>query len=182
MAKADGLAADISAGWTAEQRQARTNQLLALHFEMVFRYAYRLSGCRPAAEDITQEVFLRAFKSIEQLRDPLAERGWLLTITRNEFARWCRLTASQRATSTHEDFAVQMEGGESDLERRDWIQAALEQLPPEFRCVVLMFYFEQLSYTEIAEALAIPIGTVMSRLSRAKGQLKRCLDELALPQ
>ena len=45
-----------------------------------------------------------------------------------------------------------------------------------------MFYFEQLSYTEIAEALSIPIGTVMSRLSRAKSQLKSCLDELALPQ
>ena len=94
---------------------------------------YRLTGCRSAAEDITQEVFLRAFRSIEQLRDPLAERGWLLTITRNEFARWCRLAAAQRATSTEDDVADQGEAGESDLERRDWVQSALEQLPVEFR-------------------------------------------------
>ena len=182
MARADAPTAEHAARWTAEQRQARTHQLLVKHFEVVFRYAYRLTGCRSAAEDVTQEVFLRAFKAIEQLRDPLAERGWLLTIARNEFARWCRLATNQRTTSTEDDVADHVEAGESDLERRDWIQSALEQLPPEFRSVVLMFYFEQLSYTEIAESLAIPIGTVMSRLSRAKSQLKRCLDELALPQ
>jgi len=182
MVRADAPTADNAAIWTAEQRQTRTNQLLAINFEVVFRYAYRLTGCHSSAEDITQEVFLKAFKSIEQLRDPLAERGWLLAITRNEFARWCRLAATQRTTSTENDVADLVEGGESDLERRDWVQSALEQLPPEFRSVVLMFYFEQLSYTEIAESLSIPIGTVMSRLSRAKSQLKLCLDEIALPQ
>jgi RNA polymerase sigma-70 factor (ECF subfamily) len=182
MARADAPTAEIAAKWTAEQRHTRTNQLLASNFEVVFRYAYRLTGCRSSAEDITQEVFLRAFKSIEQLRDPLAERGWLLAITRNEFARWCRLAAAQRATSSDKDVADQVETGEHDLERRDWVQAAMEQLHPEFRAVVLMFYFEQLSYTEIAESLGIPIGTVMSRLSRAKSQLKRSLDDIALPQ
>lgn len=168
--------------WTAEQRHLRTNQLLAGNFELVFRYAYRLTGCRSTAEDIAQEVFMRAFKSIEQLRDLSAERGWLLAITRNEFARWCRLTAARRTTSTDGDVTDPVEAGEIDLERRDWVQAALEQLPVEFRAVVLMFYFEQLSYGEIAEGLGIPIGTVMSRLSRAKSQLKQCLDEVALTQ
>ena len=182
MAKADDRRADNATKWTAQQRHARTNQLLANHHELVFRYAYRLTGCRSSSEDITQEVFLRAFKSIEQLRDPLAERGWLLAITRNEFARWCRLAAAHRTTSTDEDVADRVEGKESDLERRDWVQAAIEQLPAEFRSVVMMYYFEQLSYTEIAESLVIPIGTVMSRLSRAKSHLKRCLDEIALPQ
>lgn len=171
--------ADATAKWTAQQRHARTNQLLACHHELVFRYAFRLTGCRSAAEDICQEVFLRAFKSIEQLRDPLAERGWLLTITRNEFARWCRLAAAQRATATDEDVADQATGGEHDLELRDWVQSGLDQLEPEFRAVVLMFYFEQLSYTDIATALEIPIGTVMSRLSRAKSHLKRCLSDIA---
>ena len=182
MATADATQVDNVAKWTAQRRHARTNQLLADNHEMVFRYAFRLTGCHSSAEDITQEVFLRAFKWIEQLRDPLAERGWLLAITRNEFARWCRLAAAHRATSTDEDVADQVESGEGDLERRDWVQAALEQLPPEFRSVVLMYYFEQLSYTEIAESLVLPIGTVMSRLSRAKSHLKRCLDDIALPQ
>ncbi len=174
--------ADSPAKWTAQQRHARTNQLMACHHELVFRYAYRLTGCRSSAEDISQEVFLRAFKSVEQLRDPRAERGWLLTITRNEFARWCRLAAAQRATSTTDDVADPEAGNEQDLERRDWVQAALDQLEPEFRSVVLMFYFEQLSYTEIAESLEIPMGTVMSRLSRAKSHLKRSLSAVALPQ
>lgn len=182
MMKEDVPIAEIAARWTADQRHTRTNQLLASNFELVYRYAYRLTGCRSSAEDITQEVFLRAFKSIEQLRDPAAERGWLLAIARNEFARWCRLTASQRATANSDEVTEQAEGGESDLERRDWVQAAIDQLPAEFRSVVLMFYFEQMSYSEIADALSVPIGTVMSRLSRAKAQLKRCLDEIALPQ
>ena len=173
---------DAPEKWSAQQRLARTNQLLANHHELVFRYAYRLTACRSSAEDITQEVFLRAFKSIEQLRDPQAERGWLLAITRNEFARWCRLAAAQRATVSEGEVADPIEGGEVDLERRDWVQAALDQLEPEFRAVVLMFYFEQMSYTEIAETLEIPVGTVMSRLSRAKSHLKRCLDDIALTQ
>ncbi len=174
--------ADSPAKWTAQQRHARTNQLMACHHELVFRYAYRLTGCRSSAEDISQEVFLRAFNSIDQLRDPRAERGWLLTITRNEFARWCRLAAAQRAASTADEVADHKAGNEQDLERRDWVQVALEQLEPEFQAVVLMFYFEQLSYTEIAQALEIPMGTVMSRLSRAKSHLKRCLSTVASPQ
>ena len=182
MTTADDAAVGTAAKWTAQQRHARTTQLLADNHELVFRYAYRLTGCRSAAEDVTQEVFLRAFKAIEQLRDPLAERGWMLAITRNEFARWCRLAAAHRTTLTDDDVEDQVENGEHDLERRDWVQAAMEQLPLEFRSVVLMFYYEQLSYAEIAELLAIPIGTVMSRLSRAKSHLKRCLDDIALPQ
>lgn len=182
MKAADDPTAGNDAKWTAQQRHARTSQLLDNHHEVVFRYAYRLTGCRSSSEDITQEVFLRAFKSLEQIRNPLAERGWLLAITRNEFARWCRLAAARRTSSVESDIEDRVEGGDQDLERRDWVQAAMNQLPPEFRTVVLMFYFEQLSYTEIAESLVIPIGTVMSRLSRAKGQLKRCLDDIALPQ
>ncbi len=179
-------AAECPAKWTTEQRQARTNQLLVKHHELVFRYAYRLTGCRSSAEDIAQEVFLHAFRAIEQLRDPSAECGWLMVITRNEFARWCRTKATQRSALTEWESADgtdgDSDGTEQDLERRDWIQAALEQLPDEFRSVVLMYYFEQMSYAEIAEALAVPIGTVMSRLSRAKSHLKRCLDDAALPQ
>ncbi len=163
-------------------RLARVNQLVERHHELLFRYAFRLTGCRAAAEDIVQEVFLRVFRAIDQLRDELAERAWLLTITRNEFARWCRMATQQRASAVVvEDLDDAQEPEEHEIEQRDWVQAALEQLPNEFRTVVLMYYFEHLSYTEIANQLALPIGTVMSRLSRAKGHLRRCLDELALP-
>ena len=176
-------AADSPAIWTTQQRQARTNQLLTKHHDLVFRYAYRLTGCRSSAEDIAQEVFLLAFRSIEQLRDASAERGWLMAIARNEFARWfCRTKAVQRAVVAEWECGSHIDGAEQEIERRDWVQAALDQLPDEFRGVVLMYYFEQLSYFEIASALDIPIGTVMSRLSRGKNHLKRCLDDVALPQ
>lgn len=167
---------------TAQDRRARVNQLVERYHELLFRYAYRLTGCRAASEDIVQEVFLRAFRAIDQLRDESAERGWLLTITRNEFARWCRTVASQRAGVVDDEMLTEGDAPDEDeIERRDWVQAALEQLPIEFRTVVLMYYFEHLSYVQIAEQLELPMGTVMSRLSRAKSHLRRCLDELALP-
>lgn len=167
--------------WSTEERLARTNELLESHHESVFKYAFRLTGCRAAAEDVTQEVFLRVFKSIGQLRDRLAEKAWLMTITRNEFSRWCKLTLANRGNSVHEEVASCAENALDELERGDWVQAALRQLPEEFRAVVLMYYFEQLSYAEISQRLAIPLGTVMSRLSRAKYHLKRCLDALSVP-
>jgi RNA polymerase sigma-70 factor, ECF subfamily len=166
---------------STEERLARTNELLECHQESVYKYAYRLTGSRSAAEDVTQEVFLRVFKSIGQLRDPLAEKAWLMTITRNEFSRWCRLAAAHRGSPMNENIPGCDECSVTGLERDDWVQSALEQLPEEFRTVVLMYYFEELSYAQIAQQLEIPIGTVMSRLSRGKNHLKRCLDQLSIP-
>jgi RNA polymerase sigma-70 factor, ECF subfamily len=167
---------------SAQERLVRANLLVERHHELLFRYAFRMTGCRAAAEDIVQEAFLRAFRALEQLRDELAERGWLLTITRNEFSRWCRKKAQQKIIRAEtEETADKEETEEQEVERQDWVKAAMDQLPLEFRTVVLMYYFEHLSYAEIAEQLRLPIGTVMSRLSRAKNHLRRCLDELALP-
>ncbi len=167
---------------TADERLVRVNQLVERYHELLFRYAFRLSGCRATAEDIVQDVFLRAFRAVDQLRDVAAERGWLLAITRNEFARWCRTAVQTRERLEAEGDCVDVEETDVlEIERRDWVQAALDQLPLEFRTVVLLYYFEHLSYTEIAEQLELPIGTVMSRLNRAKGHLRRCLDALALP-
>lgn len=164
-----------------EQRLDCTEKLLAEHQDTIFRYAFRLSGCAPTAEDITQEVFLRAFRSLHQLRDEAAARGWLLVIARNEFARWCRKSAAA---------GVELEPGLADslgvsedepaVDRNEWIQRALDELPSEFRLVLLMFYFEDLSYAEIAEQLQIPMGTVMSRLSRGRSHLKSALQQSTL--
>lgn len=164
----------------AAERLQRTEQLIERYHALVFRYAYRLCGRREAAEDISQEVFLRVFRAVEQLRNASAERAWLCTITRNEFSKWCRKQGAQR--SLEQQLALQPSEIDDDLvdvEAEDWVQAALEQLPSEFRTITLMFYFEHLSYTEIAEQLQIPLGTVMSRLNRGKGHLKRWLEKLA---
>ena len=164
--------------------------LLEQHYDAVYRYAYRLTGNATAAEDVTQEVFVRAIKSMQQLREREAALGWLWVITRNEFARWCRKSGSQAPLAG----GVSADGDSSgavrcsdqpsqqgQYEQQDWVQRSLMELPVDYRLVVSMFYFEQLSYAEIASELEIPIGTVMSRLSRAKKQLKDALIAFSEP-
>lgn len=156
-------------------------RLLESYHSVVFSYAYRLSGNAAAAEDVSQEVFVRAFRNLHQLRDEKAMRGWLLVITRNEFARWCKKFAPP-ANLENQDFRESpVELGSEAVDRAEWVQKALGQLPAEYRLVVNMFYFEQLSYAEIAEALSVPMGTVMSRLNRGRTHLKKTLTSLAEP-
>jgi len=162
-------------------RSARTEQLVDEFHESVYRYAYWLTGCRPSAEDVTQEVFIRAFRGLHGLRDARAARSWLMTITRNEFSRWCR-KLGPRPTAVIDE-CPEMDGDPlATSENSEWVSMGLDELPTEFRLVVLMFYFEQLSYAEIADELSIPMGTVMSRLSRARKQLKHALIRLAEPK
>ena len=152
--------------------------MLDEHQERVFRYAYRLSGCAATAEDIAQEVFLRAFRSLHQLRDDAAARGWLLVIARNEFLRHCRRrAASCEVVVDPQDCDTAAEQIAPQIENQEWVAAALAQLPEDFRLVLLMYYFEELSYAQIAEQLNIPLGTVMSRLSRGKAHLKAALNQ-----
>lgn len=162
---------------SAEQRLQRTESLLDEYQDLVYGYAYRLVGNVSVAEDLVQEVYLRAFKSIHNLRRTAAARSWLLTITRNEFSRWC--TRKKPATSLETTEEVQELSEEvvvgSDLEQKEWVSVALGKLSDEYRLVIAMYYFEELSYSEIAAQLEIPIGTVMSRLNRAKKHMRDAL-------
>lgn len=169
-------------GMTPEQRLTQTELLLAAHQEAVFRYAYRLSGCEATAEDVTQEVFLRAFRNLHQLRDETAAVGWLLAIARNEFLRICRKKGSSVELIDPQNCDIADKLQPSTIDHQEWVARALEQIPEEFRLVLLMYYFEELSYAQIAEQLKIPIGTVMSRLSRGKTHLKTALDKSQLAQ
>ncbi|MGN6134624.1 MAG: RNA polymerase sigma factor [Aureliella sp.] len=156
--------------------------LVDRNYAAVYRYAYRLSGCVATAEDITQEVFGKAIAHLHQLRQAQAERGWLMSIARREFMRWLReLTgrAEARPVPLELETALADDDQPQRLDNQDWIQAALCQLNQEARVALLMYYFEDLSYAEIAQQLQIPIGTVMSRLSRGREHLRRAL-ELAL--
>ncbi|MBX3442626.1 MAG: sigma-70 family RNA polymerase sigma factor [Planctomyces sp.] len=150
-------------------------ELVHQHYELVYRVAYRLSGSAADAEDLTQQVFLSACRASEQVRNPAAVRSWLLTILRNAFTRF-RTRSQGRPWLSLENQAepavAALEQSEVDPEE---LQAALNELPAEFREPVILFYFESLSYREIAERLDAPIGTVMSRLSRAKSFLRKRL-------
>src|SRR4051794_22760007 len=153
-----------------------TSELVQEHHAVVYRYACRLCGCRAEAEDLTQQTFLIAHQKLNQLRSASAARGWLLAVVRSCFLKSVR---KPRPTPAHdiELLADEAASSSSTVEPIDCeeLAAALEELPDDFHLVVLMFYFEELSYQTIAEQLEIPIGTVMSRLSRAKEHLRRRL-------
>jgi RNA polymerase sigma-70 factor (ECF subfamily) len=153
---------------------ADITRLVAEHHAVVYRAAYRLSGSTADAEDLAQQTFLTAHRSLAQLRDERAALGWLMAILRSCFLKMCRKRRPLAADDLDLDScaAEVPEESEVDPER---LQHALDELSPEARVMLTMFYFDDLSYREIAAATEIPIGTVMSRLSRAKEQLRRKL-------
>jgi RNA polymerase sigma-70 factor (ECF subfamily) len=153
-------------------------RLVAEHHAVVFRAAFRLSGSNADAEDLTQQTFLAAHRSLGQLREERAALGWLMAILRSCFLKECRKRRPMAADDCNIDLNLYAEeipaDNEIDPER---LQSALNELSAESRSMLTMFYFEELSYREIAAATDIPLGTVMSRLSRAKEQLRRKLSD-----
>jgi len=152
-------------------------QLVADHLDDLYRYAYRLTGSSPDAEDLVQQTYLAAQANLDQLRDARQARGWLCTILRHAFLK----NRQKRTPIPASNLDLQLDGLPADAIEDDVpvgqeeLQRALGELSDEFRVIVLMFYLEECSYREIAARLSLPIGTVMSRLSRAKSQLRRHL-------
>jgi RNA polymerase sigma-70 factor (ECF subfamily) len=152
-------------------------QLVADYHEALYRYAYRLSGSAPDAEDLTQQVFLIAQQKLDQVRDTQCVRGWLFTVLRN-----CYLKSRRKGLGLpvcELDVNTIPEAPPADLIDSEELQSAIDTLGDEFKLVVLQFYFEHRSYREIADCLGIPLGTVMSRLARAKSHLRNYLADPA---
>lgn len=143
----------------------------------VYRYAFRLSGSRTDAEDLTQQTFMIAHQRLPQLRQPDRALSWLFAILRTCYLKAERKTTPLTATSIELDVDNIPERANEGPVDQELLQAALDELPDEFKLVLVMFYFEECSYKEIADQLQIPIGTVMSRLTRAKGRLRHRLSE-----
>jgi len=151
--------------------------LVADHYQGLYKFAWSLSKTEDQAGDLTQQTFLIWAEKGHTLRDPDKVKSWLFTTLYREFLRHNR--RAQTVTSIDDeilqaqpdtglvDSVRQMEGKEA--------LAALEELDPVYREPLVLFYLEDLAYREIAEVLDIPIGTVMSRLSRGKAQLKQIL-------
>ncbi len=149
--------------------------LVTEYYEAVYRFAYRLSGSTVDADDLTQQSFLVACRKLEGLRDPERARSWLFTIVRNLYLK-SRRPVDQVMTSLSDaaEPAADWDWGSAiDSER---LQQALNALPETYRTPLLLYYFEDLPYREIAEILNTPIGTVMSRLSRGKEFLRTTLN------
>ncbi len=152
---------------------AGVERLVTEHHARLYRYAFRLSGSAADAEDLVQQVFLIAHQKLDQLRDESRAGGWLYTVLRNCYLKGCRKGLGLPIAEL--DVNSLPAEPPADAIDDEALQAALGTLDPDFKVIVLMFYFEEKSYREIAEELDIPLGTVMSRLSRAKAHLRERL-------
>jgi RNA polymerase sigma-70 factor, ECF subfamily len=153
------------------------DELVRQHADRVYRLAYRLSGNQHDAEDLTQETFIRVFRSVQNYQ-PGTFEGWLHRITTNLFLDMVRRRGRVRMEALPEDYdrvpADQPNPEEiyHDSRLGPDLQAALDSLPPEFRAAVVLCDIEGLSYEEIGATLGVKLGTVRSRIHRGRQALR----------
>ncbi|MGA8456321.1 MAG: RNA polymerase sigma factor SigE [Streptosporangiaceae bacterium] len=167
---------------TADWTPPSWDDVVREHSARVYRLAYRLTGNSHDAEDLTQEVFVRVFRSLSSYT-PGTFEGWLHRITTNLFLDMARRKQRIRFEGLGEDTAARLgDGARSPADAFDDrhldsdIQAALKALAPEYRAAVILCDIEGLSYEEIAAALGIKLGTVRSRIHRGRAQLRTALE------
>jgi len=150
-------------------RRRVVHRLVETWYTPLYRYAYRLSGSAADAEDLTQETFCKAQQHLGQLRDTTRAKPWLFSILRNVFLHRVRAEKQQPLVSLDVVGEVPDPSPETlpEIESEE-LQAALSELPEVYRSPIILYYFEDFSYRDIAEQMDLPIGTVMSRLARAK--------------
>jgi len=153
--------------------QGMVQRLVDEHYAALYRYAFRLTGSATDAEDLTQDAFCTAQLKLEQLREPARAKAWLYSILRNAYLHRLRTEKRQHVVSL-EGLAEVPEPPPDPLPPVDaeQLQQALNGLPEVFRTPVILYYFEEFSYRDIAEQMDLPLGTVMSRLARAKAYLR----------
>jgi RNA polymerase sigma-70 factor (ECF subfamily) len=161
------------------------DEVVRQHADRVYRLAYRLSGNRADAEDLTQETFIRVFRSLSTFK-PGTFEGWLHRITTNLFLDMVRRRQRIRFDALPEDAGDRLASGQPGPEQTyeqmhldPEIQRALDELPADFRVAVVLCDLEQLSYEEIAATLGIKVGTVRSRIHRGRVLLRQALAHRA---
>lgn len=162
--------------------QPTWSEVVEDHGERVYRLAYRLTGDAHEAEDLTHDVFIRVFRSLDGFV-PGTFEGWLHRITTNLFLDKARRKQRLRFDALTDDFAALLHSGTATPEQivlREHldadIQRALDALPPQFRAAVVLCDVEGLTYEEVAETLDIKLGTVRSRIHRGRAMLRESLS------
>jgi RNA polymerase sigma-70 factor (ECF subfamily) len=178
---ATGEPTDALADWTPPT----WDEVVRTHSARVYRLAYRLTGNPHDAEDLTQDVFVRVFRSLSSYT-PGTFEGWLHRITTNLFLDQVRRKQRIRFDGLADDAAERLPGREpgpaqvyDERHFDDDVQRALDALPPDFRAAVVLCDIEGLSYEEIAATLGIKLGTVRSRIHRGRVQLRTALEHRA---
>lgn len=159
-------------------------ELVEEHADSVYRLAYRLSGNQHDAEDLTQETFMRVFRSLKNYQ-PGTFEGWLHRITTNLFLDMVRHRSKIRMEALPEDYErvpgtdMTPEQAYSVANLDPALQAALDGLSPDFRVAVVLCDVVGMSYDEIADTLGVKMGTVRSRIHRGRSQLRAALEAAA---
>jgi RNA polymerase sigma-70 factor (ECF subfamily) len=172
-------------------RVRRFEEIFATHLDAAYNYAHWLTRDARNAEDVVQEACLRAFKFLDSFHGE-SGRAWLLAIVRNTYYTWLKANRVEALSVSFDEETMAADGGElADLESsfgsidqvlqqgdaKRLINHALARLPEEFREVIVLRELEDLPYKEIAAIAKIPLGTVMSRLSRARKLLLQYLQQ-----
>ena len=178
------------------QRKGEFEEVALPHLDALFNLALNLTRNRKDAEDLVQETFLRAYRFFDTYRRGTLIKAWLFRILRNTFINRYR---ARKARPEEVEFGAIEATYEQMIEQTfiqdrtppspeeivldgvldEEIQQAMARLPEEYRTVVIMALLEEMSYKEIAAALSIPLGTVMSRLHRGRKMLQASLMEYA---
>lgn len=162
--------------WNLAQDQTR----------FLYNVAFKYAGNHYDAEDLVQETLYTAYNKFHQLRDDRKFKSWMFTILRNHFLKWQRTKTRARLDEFENeiDYLSELESASAQqdaasvFERKaeaETIQSILDTLPEKYKTVLILYFMEDNAYQEIAEILGVPIGTVMSRLSRAKQMMKKAL-------
>lgn len=172
--------------------EAAWEDLVRIHTRRVYGLCYRFTGSGQEAQDLTQEVFLRVFRTVKTFRSDEGSFGtWLARVTRNLLIDHYRRTRQERATDSIEEQLPRVEEeGASAMARPDEalagreaseiLQQTLQKLSPDLREAVILRDLQEMEYREIAEVLGIPEGTVKSRINRGRAELARLLRKQKL--
>ena len=161
------------------------------HTRRIFNICYRFTGNSTEAEDLSQEVFLRVYRTLASYRSAYGGFAtWMTSVTRNLLIDHYRRTKRDRITDSLDDKMAVVENKESVGRRPDQqallgelsgqVQAALTRLSPELREAVILRDLQQLEYAEIRQVLAVPEGTVKSRINRGRIELARILQQMGV--
>ena len=177
---------------TLTQEQLFNEELLP-HADALYNFAYHLTYNQTEAEDLVQETFLKAYRFIKGYEKGTNAKAWLFKILKNIFINDYRKKTKQPNRVDYEEFKVHDESedaryvGTVDMRQEvyqnmlnDEVSGAVNQLPVDFKTIILLCDVEGFTYEEIAKIIDIPIGTVRSRLFRARNMLKSQLKKYAI--
>ena len=167
--------------------QAAWEQIVKMHWRKVFNVAYQFVGSHEQAEDLSQDIFLKIFRSLDSFDRRANFQTWLISVSRNLCIDHYRSVRKERQTIDRDVAAEDLAPASSTasplavLENRDLaalLRQALQTLPESLRIAVLLRDIQELSYLEIAERLRLPEGTVKSRINRGRKELARLILRL----